>query len=290
MTPFQQMFAGVQRVVLSPRHVRKYTEARGRHPALAVHQSIATVLGALELERRDAYAEKEALTRALIAEQQACSCSFWASVLLVSYYPMLSRLRYRIFGNTLPDEDLDQLVVASFLSVVAEFPLQDKQDRTAMHLRQMTQRCVFRWIRQELREQKVVLLLDPGQIDDLKDEAPLPDRGFWSPGHMALLLDEDSLRSLITSRFGDVVDRSKLDLVLSTMLQGEQLNCQVDRLYPDTPPDERERIYQRLKRQRERTIGRLREEISNSPCPFFRPERLCVSRSEKPDMMSRSAQ
>ena len=291
MTPFQKMFADVQRVVLSSRHEHRFKDARSRHPALAVHRCITTVLAALELDVRDAYAEKEALTRACIAEQQASPSSFWASALLVAYYPMLSRLRYRIYGDTLLDEDLDQVVVASFLSVVAEFPLHDKQDRTAMYLRQMTQRLVFQWVRQELREQRlVILLVEPEQIHDLKDEAPLPDRTPWSLGHLAHLVDGDSLRLLLASRFGDVVDQSKLDLVLSTMLRGEHLNRQVDRLYPDTPPDERERIYQRLKRQRERTIGRLREEISNLPCPFFQPERLCVSRSEKPDMESRSAQ
>ena len=289
MTPFQQMFDGLQRVALSSRHKHRFKDARGRHPVLAVHSSIATVLAALELDGRDAYAEKETLTRALIAAQQASPSSFWAAVLLVAYYPMLSRLRNRIYGDPLPDEDLDQLVVTGFLSVVAEFPLADRQDRTAMYLRQMTQRLVFRWVRQELREQKVVLLAEPERIDKLLDEAAPPDRDPSSPGRQAHLIDEGSVRTLIVTRFGDVVDRGKLDLVL-TLVQGEQLNRHVERLYPDTPPDERERIYQRLKRQRKRTIKELREEISNSPCPFFRPERLCPSRSETSNLMSGSAQ
>ena len=158
-----------------------------------------------------------------------------------------------------------------------------------MYLRQMTQRLVFQWVRQELREQKIVLLAEPKQIEDLEDEAPLPDRGPWSLERLAHLLDEDSLTSLLASRFGDVVGRGKLDLVF-TLLQGEQLNRHVERLYPDTPPAERERIYQRLKRQRKRTIKKLREEISDSPCPFFRPERLCPGRSETSNLMSRIAQ
>ena len=289
MSSFQELLDEVRREVLASGNMTLFESARGRRPILATYRCIASVLSAMELDARSAYAEKEALTRALIAEQQVRPSSFWSTVLLVAYYPMLSRLRHRIYGDSLADEDLDQLVVTSFLSVVAEFPLHDKQGRTAMHLRQMTQRCVFQWVRQELREQRLVILVEPEQIHDLKDEAPLPDRTPWSLGHLAHLVDGDSLRLLLASRFGDVVDQSKLDLVLSTMLRGEHLNRQVDRLYPDTPPDERERIYQRLKRQRERTIGRLREEISNLPCPFFSRELLCPDRSGEPGYSSRSA-
>ena len=267
MTPFQQMFDGLRRVALSLRHGHRFEDARSRHPALAAHPSMATVLAALERDDRDAYAEKEALTRALIAEHQAHPSSFLASVLLVAYYPMLSRLRHRIYGDALADEDLDQLVVASFLSVVAEYPMADRQERTALRLRQMTEHLVFRWVRQELREQKVVLLAEPERIDGLLDEAAPPDCDPSSPGRQAHLIDEDAVRRLLVARFGDVVDRRKLDLVL-TLVQEEPLNQRVDRLFSDRSAEERTRIYERLKRRRKRTIKELKEEISDFPCPL----------------------
>ena len=289
MSSFQQLFDEVRREALAPKHGHRFKEARGRHPALTGYRCVTDLFAAMELDAREAYAEKEALTRALIAEQQVRPSSFWATVLLVAYYPMLSRLRHRIYGDALADEDLDQLVVTSFLSVVAEFSLQDKPDRTAMRLRQMTQRLVFRWVRQELREQRIVLLAESESIDELTAEVPSPGHGLWSVKRLAHMVDEDSLKALVVKRFGDVVDRRKLDLVFTTLLRGERLNRHVERLYPDTPPDERERIYQRLKRERERTIGRLREEFSTSPCPFFSREMLCPGRSGEPGYTSRSA-
>ena len=273
MTPFQQMFDGLKRVALSPKHARRFEEARCRHPVLVAHRSMATVLAAMDQDARDTYADKDALTRAFIAEHQAAPSSFWASVLLVAYYPMLSRLRHRIYGDALADDDLDQLVVASFLTVVAEFPLADRRDRTAMHLRQMTRHLVFRWVRQELREQKVVLLAEPERIDELKEEVRPPDcdpSSPGSPGRQAHLIDEGAVKTLLVTRFGDVVDRGKLDLVL-TLVQGEPLNRRVDRLFADRPAEERTRIYERLKRCRKRTIKELRQEISDSPCPFSPP-------------------
>lgn len=268
MTPFQQMFDRLRREALSPRHVRRFEEARGREPALTGYRCIAAVLATLELDDSDAYSEKDALTRALIAEQQTAPCSLWASALLVAYYPMLSRLRHRIYDDVLAEADQDQLVVTSFLSVVAEFPLADNPDRITLRLRWMTQRLVFRWVRQELREQKVVMLAEPEHIDDLQEEARPPDCNPSSPGapgRQAHLIDKGAVRTLLVTRFGDVVDRGKLDLVL-TLIQEEPLNRRVARLYPDRSDEERMRIYERLKRRRKRTIKELREGLSDFPC------------------------
>ena len=86
-------------------------------------------------------------------------------MLLLAYYPMLSRLRHRIYGDSISRCDLDQIVITTFLSVVADFPLAEKPDRIAMHLRQRTQRRVFRTLREDQRRQDVVLLADPEELE-----------------------------------------------------------------------------------------------------------------------------
>ena len=123
---FRQMIRSLRGEVFSRRNALLFDEARTRHDALDRHTTIASVLGVLDDERRLAYVEKEALTRALVAEQQATPSSYWSAVLLLAYYPMLSRLRHRIYGDSVASCDLDQIVITTFLSVVAGFPLKEK--------------------------------------------------------------------------------------------------------------------------------------------------------------------
>ena len=119
---FRETFNAVRREVqVGPSRV--FDEAKARHRCLARHATVLSALAVMGEESPAGWVEREALTRALIEEHQATSLPFWASALLVAYYPMLSRLRHRIWGDALDRDDLDQLVVSCFLQVVAAFPL-----------------------------------------------------------------------------------------------------------------------------------------------------------------------
>ena len=74
----------------------------------------------------------------------------WASLLLGAFKPMLVRLRGRLVSDTVPGDELDQLVVTAFLAALTEVPL---MDRLPMRLRQRTERQVFAFLRKE-REQR----------------------------------------------------------------------------------------------------------------------------------------
>ena len=61
-------------------------------------------------DREHTYPERDGLTRALLSEHRASGEALWASVLLVAYYPMLSRLRHRLVSDAVPRDDPETLV------------------------------------------------------------------------------------------------------------------------------------------------------------------------------------
>ena len=231
-----------------------FSAARARRPALDPHPSLASVLGTLADEAEDSYPQREALTRALLEEHRETSASLWASALVLAYYPMLSRLRYRLVGPSMSRDELDQIVVTAFLAAVNDVPLE--LDRLPMRLRQRTERQVFAFLRKE-REH----LRPAAELDDLamfgaeslrQRRSARTDEELFE---LSLLLDRAVARG---------VSPSSLEVVEATVLRRELLRSYVERVGPDDDV-ERERTYQRLKRQRSRTLRRLRALLQVSP-------------------------
>ena len=277
MISFRRLFKDLRAEVRASRHDASFADARRRHPAFRDHHTINSVLGVLSDERRKPYAEKEALTRALVAEQQSSPSSFWAAVLLVAYYPMLSRLRHRIWGDTIPDEDLDQLVVTSFLAVVADFPLDAKHDRTALRLRQRTERRVFRAVRHEQDERQLFRPVRPETFEEL-DRPQWPDvrdESHRGPRNAAEAAD---VISLLVECAGDMLDGETFDMVTATLVCGRRIPAFLDRLDPKLPPDERTKVYQRIKRRHSRALKRIRPLLEHLRCPCGDDEGLCRCR------------
>ena len=270
----RQTIRSLRAEVLSPRHAPLFEAARERNDAFEPHHTIASVLGTLADERREAYPHREALTRALIAEQQSAPSSFWAATLLLAYYPMLSRLRHRIYGDTLPDPDLDQIVITTFLTVVAEFPLDEKRDRTAMRLKQRTQRGVFRILREDQRHQELVRFTDLERIE-VADELGWPgvrDKPRSGPRNPK---DAADAVSLLLEHAGDMLDGECFDLVTATLICGRRIPGYVSRLAPRLNGDERRRLYQRIKRRHSRALARLRPALEHLRCPHPDRDGLC---------------
>lgn len=262
--------------------MRLFDETKNRYAALAEHETPLSVLAVLGDESTRRWAEREALTRALVTEEQERPHPLWAALLLTAYYPMLSRLRHRIYGNDLDPEDFDQLVVSTFLEVVHAFPLADKRDRTAMHLRQMTQRRVFRHIREEHAAR---VLIAPDDVSDMPPFSPDAWPGSPKPRRRRHKVRPEPMDcrdaiELLTTRAAHL-GQDQIDLVVTTMVRGERLRVYVERTFPDREPDERDRIYQRLKRQRSRTLARLRDLLADLRCPRSAAGGLCPSGTEK---------
>lgn len=261
--------------------MKLFDESKQRYPALAEHETPLSVLAVLGDESERRWAEREALTRALITEEQQRPHPLWAALLLAAYYPMLSRLRHRIYGDDLDPEDFDQLVVSTFLEVVRAFPLGERRDRTCMHLRQMTQRRVFRHLREEHAAR---VLIAPDDISDMPPFAPEAWPGVPRPKRRRKArtepVDDREAVELLTSRAA-CLGQDQLDLVITTIVRGERLRVYVNRTYSDRDPDERDRIYQRLKRQRSRTLARLRGLLADLRCPRSAAGGLCPTGPEK---------
>ncbi|WP_141593904.1 hypothetical protein [Myxococcus sp. AB056] len=239
---------------LAPRHHAVFAAARTRRPAFARHATLESVLAAMADAREETYPEREALTRALVAEMQASPSPAWTAALASSYAPMLCRLRQRLRSNGVPKEDLDQLVLATFLSVARNFPLPRWRDWTAVRLRQQTAREVFRYLRKERAEQHDKYT--PQQL-----AAWLPDTRPVTPMES---IRRTSVRRSFVRRDAVLVQMAKaslphsdVEVLMATVVRREKLRTYVSRLV-EGDAAETERTYQRLKRQRTRLMQRLR--------------------------------
>ncbi len=231
-----------------------FRAAAGRRTALAAHVDLASVLVALADETEEGYPAREALTRALLEEQRESSARVWASALLLAYYPMLSRLRRRLVTSSVSPEELDQVVVTAFLAAVGGVSLD--LDRLPMRLRQRTERQVFAFLRKEREHQH-----PSAELDDLAMY------GTESIQQRRILETDENLFELsllIERAAANGVPPQSLEVVEATVLRRELLRNYVERTGPKDIV-ERERTYQRLKRQRSRTMRRLRALLRASP-------------------------
>ncbi|WP_342379466.1 hypothetical protein NVS55_08340 [Myxococcus stipitatus] len=232
--------------LVAPRRV--FEAGRMRQAALEAHPDVASVLLALDDDAESTYPAREAITRALIGEHRASSAALWASMLLVAFSPMLVRLRNRLVSDTVPGDELDQLVVTSFLAALTELPLSERTDRVAMRLRQRTERQVFAFLRKERDHRHPSL--DVEAVAEADPEALAPRRASTDEKLYDLVL-------LLQRAVEEGISPSGLDVVEATVLRRELLRSYVERLGPDDDL-ERERMYQRLKRQRSRALRRLK--------------------------------
>lgn len=230
-----------------------FDRAKERRPCLAKHPTIDSVLAVMDDESPSGWNEREALTRALVAEHQASSRPFWAAVLLLAFYPMLCRLRHRIWGESLDRDDLDQLVISSFLQTVATFPLARVSDRTALRLRQQTARRVFAVVREEQRAHR----FQAGLVEFEEPHFAPFDEEHPAPASEA----KEVVARLVVLAERHLPDRN-LDLVAATVFGQEQLRHYATRVNTGEP---HERVYQRLKRRRSRVLRRLKALYDTSP-------------------------
>lgn len=238
---------------------RVFEAGRLRQPALRAHPNAASVLLALADDAEATYPSRDALTRALASEHRASGHSLWASLLLVAFFPMLSRLRNRLVSDTVPGDELDQLVVTSFLAAMTELPLHDRMNRVAMRLRQRTERQVFAFLRKEREHRHPSLEVD--EMSEVDPEALAPRRASTDERLYDLAL-------LLQRAVAEGISPSGLDVVEATVLRRELLRQYVERLVPGDDL-ERERVYQRLKRQRSRALRRLKTLLGGASPPLL---------------------
>ena len=256
----------------NPNSQEAFERAKLHLPVLAHHQTPFSVLAVLGDESSRRYPEKEALTRTLMAEYQRSRETLWSGMLLVAYYPVLKKLHKGLRSNVLCSGELEQLVVEQFLQLVADFPLDKVNDRTCMRLRQGTRRAVFQAVREVDAEHGFVesagdddlACLECRFIESLDDDglpglqtAPWPEPNRKGKPDT----DPDELEMMVTlllKRARGTVPRRKLEVVIATYVHGEKLRSYVNRRHPRASDTERRRAYERMKRERTRTLDVLR--------------------------------
>ncbi|MGN6104902.1 MAG: hypothetical protein ACTHU0_07355 [Kofleriaceae bacterium] len=225
---------------------RILARASARQPMLARYATLEAVLAMMANQHAEGWGEREAMTRVLVSEHQHDACGgFWAAALVLAYQPMLAHLRARIMGSFDAD-DLDSLVISSFLQTIATVNLAVVRDRTALHLRQRTARAVFGALRRETVEERGVLVRDPHELEQVLGEEPEEPQPFDAEASVVAVLDAAC----------NHLPAEQLDLVVSTVFRREELRSYARRYVSENEP--LERVYQRLKRRRTRAIMRLR--------------------------------
>lgn len=254
-------------------YAAELNKARVRNLDLAPFESVRSVLAVLSDWAPERYHERERLTRALVTELQRLPHPLWGNMLQLAYYPMLSRLRHRILGDAVTGHDLDQLVATTFLEELHEISLESIPDRLCMHLRQNTQRRVFRRLRDEQRILDTFYLRAPNDMSWLAEKhyEPEEDDGMsqeqvclWpavtpTENDEANLQDQEEMLEFLIQEAGKILKREELELVFSTLVMGERLTKHALNLCGSASLAEQRRTYQRIKRRHSRARAKLRK-------------------------------
>ncbi len=269
--PFRHLIEPLRKEVVSARHQRSYDDARCRREGLVDLFTVPDLLALLGEGRVNDYVRKDLATRGLLAEYQRSGDSFWSSLLLVAYFPMLSRLRHRIWGNCVGQDDLDQLVIIAFLGVCRDYDLDRYDSYTIVRLRQLTQKRVFKELRQVQGEQNQQrdleqLARDIGDFDPFKESKSPP-----SPPEI------EGMAEALFDLAEDWLPPHNIELIVATILYREPLRKYVVRVEPEEVVDHAERVYQRYKRRRTRAVKRVKRMLaqSNEPGPQRLVSALC---------------
>jgi hypothetical protein len=211
------------------RHTEWYRNATQDHPVLGQYVSPRDVVEVLSAASRP-MRERNELLFALVCAQRTIPHALWQSVLVLAFAPLLQRLRSTAWG--LSGRELDQQILVFFLHAISQ--LGTSSDRIAMHIRQRTERALFRELRREVLYRK-----------KMRNRGPLSAAGPCDP---EILLPELTIRS---------------DPFLSAALQAidrGELRALVRQRHPDAEPLELERAYRRIQRRRCRFFGAIRSQ------------------------------
>ena len=247
-----QLLARFRADLRRPGHSSNYLARRAGIPAFAPYSNLSALLLFLDERSAETFASREAILRALLDEHRRAArvpppTSAWAGALLVAFTPMLISLRGRLRGDALAKDELDQLVLEGFLDALTRCPLDAKGLCARLHLD--TRRFVIRAL---VREQKRL-----GAARELETLAThdVELLVFDSPTHSHELdVDEQrELEELLRVVVGSAVTKERLDVVVATRLRGLPLWE-----LSGAEGSRESRGYERLKRERSRTLELLR--------------------------------
>lgn len=237
--------------------------AKTRHLDLAGYADFDAILAQLA-DREIDYAVKDTLTRIMLIEYQSTKAGVWASALLLAYLPMLCYRRRYLFGTFSDAKDIDQVIIESFLDAARDLPITPDHDRTTMRLRELTISAARRIMRHEQKEKlRLRQLCSMAEQEDSFDLF-----AQRTPRNETLAEDElCTVKEILSDYLYEDITPAQSDMLIATIVQGEQLQDFVERRYFAQNKEDRTRTYHRLQKQRQRLVAllaeRLREEYEN---------------------------
>ena len=226
-----------------PRFAPTFVAAASRQPALAPFADPPAALAALEPASSLDDRQRDAVIRALVAENQASKHPLWPAMLLLAFEPAVRRLA-RHLGNA-NDEEIDQLVVASFWEAIGGV----RADTRAIVL--AIRREAARKVYQSLRRARPAAA--QVSLEDLVDVAEVP----WHRDQTAFV--QCAAREVL--RACEKVPGAAEVLLARAGIVDERPTAEP--LREDLPASERSRMLCRLRHRRQRTVARVRRALGS---------------------------
>lgn len=224
------------------------------------------VLTTLQGMSADGYPERERLIRGAIAAYQTAPHPFWSSLLILAFMPMLRHLlRRAITGPGFDEGEIEQVVLAHFLGVIAAFDLARHADKTFARIRSATEDAVFGELVAEQVDRGQSERRPTEEVEKLVEEIGASGRTVWpaysQPRRRAPVIDVEARTAFLAEHAAPHLSPEQLELVMATFGRGESLVAHVRGRHPDLTEAERARMYQRLKRCHSRAVQRLRDAL-----------------------------
>lgn len=252
----------LNRQVRSKETTHHFQAARERHPALQPFGDAEAAIAFLNDNDPARRPDRSAVTRSMVEEVQARGPTCWSAILMVAYFPGLLRIRGALQRKGgLSREDLDWLVIESFIEVAGRMPLETQGRLAVVNLVLGTRKAVFEQLRREWRRREVDRPFE-GPIDELlTSTAPSPEKVLLRRD-IDRHLSPDRIRAWVRYACKDEPEDDLL-LVLGTYASGTPLITFVRERWADADSGELLRHYERCRRRRSRLLDRLRKRIRN---------------------------
>lgn len=227
------------------------------------------LLATLEDDSAEGYPEREVLIRGAVAAYQRAPHPFWSSLLILAFLPMLRNLLRRAApGPSFAAGELEQIVIARFLGVVAELDLERHADKTFARIRSGTEDAVFKDLTAEQVDHSQAERRPTEDVEQLVEELGASGRGAWpahsQPRRRGRSVDVKARTAFLEEHAAPYLSAEQLELVKATLGRGESLAGYVRAQHPHLSDDELQRMYQRLKRCHSRAVQRLRDVIART--------------------------
>ena len=217
----------------------------------------------------DRNSAKDGLTRALLSEYQDSHHPLWTALLVLAYLPLIGRIASRIRTDIPASDEREQLVVTSFLEVIAT--IRPERNWICISLRRDVERRVFKDLHRERRMLRFVCPAEPEDLQRYEEQAVAgarlggelwPETRRESSTAPLERYERDAATAYLTSRAGQLLDSEELALITATAIDGERIAAYVDRCHADLSDIDRYREYQRIKRRHSRAMVKLRHALA----------------------------